>query len=93
MLRQEGEGLREFSTLATISFVFLFVCFLTLSFCLLRAAPVAYGGSQGRGVIGAVATVTRDPQLRLRPTPQLMATLDLQPTEQGQGSNLQPLGS
>ena len=30
---------------------------------------------------------------RLRPTPQLMATPDSQPTEQGQGSNPQPHGS
>ena len=29
--------------------------FFFLSFCLLRAAPVAYGGSQTRGVIRAAA--------------------------------------
>ena len=45
-------------------------------------APVAYGGSQARGEIGAVAVGlhhshgnTRS-NLRLRPTPQLMATPD-----------------
>ena len=32
-------------------------------------------------------------QLCLRPTPQLMATPDPQPAEQGQGSNPQPHGS
>ena len=30
--------------------------FLLLSFCLFRAVPAAYGGSQARGLIGAVAT-------------------------------------
>jgi len=32
-------------------------------------------------------------ELRLQPTPQLMATPDPQPTEQGQGLNPQPHGS
>ena len=51
-------------------------------FCLFRAAPMAYGGSQARGPIGAVATSLRQSQsnveskLRLQPTPQLMVTLD-----------------
>ena len=31
-------------------FIYLFI------YCLFRAAPVAYGGSQARGPIGAVAT-------------------------------------
>ena len=43
-------------------------------FCLFRAASWAYGGSQARGLIGAVATPS-DPFLR--PTPQLTAMLDL----------------
>ena len=29
-------------------------------FCLFRAAPVAYGGSQARGLMGAAATATPD---------------------------------
>ena len=33
-----------------------FPFFFFLSFCLFRAAPVAYGGSQARGPIRAVAT-------------------------------------
>ena len=45
------------------------LCFLSLtlgvSFLLFRATPVAYGGSQARGQIGAVATATPD----LSPTP------------------------
>ena len=51
------------------------------------------------GLTGAVAAglhhshsnVGSEP--RLRPTPQLTATLDPQPTERGQGSNPQPHGS
>ena len=39
----------------------------------------------------ARATATRDS--RLQPTPQLTAAPDHQPTEQGQGPNLQPHGS
>ena len=35
------------------------------------------------------STATQD----LQPTPQLMATLDPEPTELGQGSNLHPHGS
>ena len=34
--------------------VFLF-CFVLFVFCLFRAAPVAYGDSQARGLIGATA--------------------------------------
>ena len=73
-------------------FVFVFVFF----FCLLSfvvvvvvvivaiswAAPTAYGGSQARGLIGAVATGLRQSHSnagskpRLQPTPQLTATTD-----------------
>ena len=51
-------------------------------YCLFRAAPTAYGGSQARGLIGAIAvglhhsrSNTRS-KLCLRPTPQLTATSD-----------------
>ena len=62
------------------SFILFYVLFIY--FLLFRAAPVAYGGSQARGPIGAVATglhhshsnVGSEP--RLRPTPQLTATPD-----------------
>ena len=56
-----------------------------LSFCLsvfFRAAPVAYGGSQARGGIGAVATGIHHSHSNagskpgLKPTPQLTATPD-----------------
>ena len=63
------------------------------------AALAAYGGSQARGLIGAVAiglhhnhsNTISEPSLR--PTPQLTATPGPQPTEQGQGSNPPPHGS
>ena len=48
-----------------------------------------YGGSQARGLIGAVAIGLHQShsyagsEPSLRPTPQLMAMLDRQPTEQG----------
>ena len=67
--------------------------------CLFRATPTAYGGSQARGLIGAVAASLRQSQSnagsepRLRPTPQHTATPNPQPTEQGQGSNPQSHGS
>ena len=62
------------------------------------ATPMAYGGSQARGPIGAVATGLHQShsntgsKLHLQPTPQLIAMPDPQPTEQGQGSNPQPHG-
>ena len=68
-------------------------------FCVLRAAPAAYGGSQARGPVRAAATgytrvtTTWDPSCICNLHPQLTAMSDPQPTEQGQGSNLQPHGS
>ena len=59
---------------------FLFFFF----FCLFRATPITYGGSQARGQIGDVAAglhhnhSSAGSELRLRPTPQLMAMLDPQ---------------
>ena len=79
--------------------VFLFFCFCFFGFCLFGAAPTAYGGSQARGPIGAIAAgphhshSNSGSEPRLQSTPQVIATLDPQPTEQGQGSNLQPHGS
>ena len=61
--------------------------------------PVAYGGSQARGPIRAVAASLRQShsntgsEPRLQPTPHPTATPDPQPTEQGQGLNPQPHGS
>ena len=76
-------------------FIFNFFCLFAFS----RAAPAAYGGSQPRGLIGAAATSLHQSHSNMRsdpllqPTPQLTATPDCQPTEEGQGSNLQPHGS
>ena len=57
---------------------FFFLVFLVFT----RAAPMAYGDSQARGLIGAVAASLRQSQSNarsephLQPTPQLTATLD-----------------
>ena len=60
-------------------FLYLFIyCLSAFS----RAAPVAYGGSQARGPIGAIAAGLHQSnsnsgsELRLQPTPQLTATPD-----------------
>ena len=59
-----------------LCFVFVFV------FVFSRAALAAYGGSQARGLIGAVASGLRQShsntgsEPRLPPTPQLMGTPD-----------------
>ena len=51
-------------------------------FAISRAVPTAYGGSQARGPIGAVASglgqshSNAGSELRLQPTPQLRATPD-----------------
>ena len=56
--------------------------FFFLSFCLFRAAPMAYGSSQARGLIRATAAGLRQnhsnarSEPRLRPTPGLTAMLD-----------------
>ena len=62
---------------------FLFLLMYLFIFCFFfRATPTAYGGSQARGPIGAVATNLRHShsnarfEPHLRPTPQLMAMLD-----------------
>ena len=84
-----------FFILFFLSFLFFVFFFLAISW----PAPAAYGGSQARGQVRAVATGLRQShsnagsELRLRPTPQLTATPDRQPIEQGQGPNPQPHGS
>ena len=65
----------------------LFVCFVFCLFAISWAASAAYGGSQARGRIGAVATGLRQShsnqshsnagsEPRLQPTPQLTAMPD-----------------
>jgi len=76
-------------------FIYIYFCLFAFS----RAIPVAYGGSQARGLIGAVATGLHQSHSNLgsepslQPTPQLTAMPDHQPTEQSQGSNPQAHGS
>ena len=78
--------------------VFLFFPFHFLFFLLFRNAPTAYGGSQARGPIGATAADLHHShgnwgsELRLQPTPQIIAAPNPRPTEQGQGSHPQPCG-
>ena len=63
-------------------------------FFFLRAAPAAYRSSQARGLNGAAAAGLHHShsrsELRLRPTPQLMATSDPYPTE---GPGIEPTSS
>ena len=82
-MRQRGSNtflfhLSKHENLQSLVGVFLFFFFF-LSF---RATLAAYGGSQVRGQIGAVAAGLRQShsnagsEPRLRPTPQLTAMLD-----------------
>ena len=67
-----------------ILFFFSFF-FLFFFFVFSRASPIAFGGSQARGLIGAVVSGLhrsysiqhRRIQLCLQPTPQFTATLDI----------------
>ena len=79
--------------------ILFFFFFFFFFFCIFRATLAARRGSQARDLIGAVAAGLSQShsnarsELRLWPTPQLMAMPDPQPTEWGQGSNPQPHGS
>jgi len=72
-------------------YIFIYFCLFAFS----SAAPTAYGGSQGRGLIRTVATSLSQShsnagsEPRLQSTPQLTVTPDPQPIERGQGSNQQ----
>jgi len=63
--------------LQILLFIYLFIYFFVF-----KATPVAYGGSQARGLIGATAASLchrhshAGTELSLRPTTQLMATPD-----------------
>ena len=67
--------------------------FFSRLFVFSSATPMAYGGSQARGLIGAIATGLRQSHSNLGSEPGLTAMPDPQPTERGHGSNLQPHGS
>ena len=88
-----------------IFWFFVLFCFfgfivvvVVVVFLLFRVTLVAYGSSQARGGIGAAAASLRHShsnagsELCLPSTPQLLATLDPEPTERGQGSNPHPHG-
>ena len=66
-------------TLHELFFIYLFI-YLFCLFAFSRAAPAAYGGSQARGLIRAIAIGLHQShsnsgsELRLPPTPQLSAT-------------------
>ena len=66
----------------SVFWVFFGVFFVFFFFAFSSAAPAAYGGSQARGLMGAVATGLRQShsnarsEPRLRPTPKLTATLN-----------------
>ena len=91
-LSQSSDNTRSLTCCSTREFLIIIIFFIIyfkvacscffLPSCLFRAAPVAYGNSQAMGWIGAAApglhhshSNTRSEPL-LRPTPQLMATLD-----------------
>ena len=63
-------------------FFFVFCLFVVVAISWAAPAPAAYGGSQARGPIGAVATGLRQShsnagsEPHLQPTPQLTATLE-----------------
>ena len=46
---------RQSESKAYLYFILVLIIYLFLSFCLFWATPAAYGGSQVRGLIGAVA--------------------------------------
>ena len=79
---KSNQLLSLWSSLLTSSFSFFFFLFLFFVFYLFRATPTAYGGSQARGLIGAVAADLHQShsntgsELHLQPAPQLMAMLD-----------------
>ena len=79
----------------TNSSFFFFLSFFAISW----AALTAYGGSQARGLIRAVATGLHQSHSNasyepcLPPTPQLTAMPDPLPTDGGQGPNPKPHGS
>ena len=72
------------SHVVNAKFLFFFFNFYVLLF---RTAPMAYGVSQDRGLIGATAAGLHHSRSnagskpRLRPTPQLTETPDPQPTD------------
>ena len=69
--RERGKSLQSF-----VLSVCLFVCLFCL-FAISWAAPMAYGGSQARGLIGAVAASLHHSHSNARVEPPLQSTLQL----------------
>ena len=77
-------GIDVVPPISSCYFLFLFILFIYLFglFAISWAAPAAYGVSQARGLIGAVAASLRQShsnagsEPHLQPTPQLTATPD-----------------
>ena len=71
----------------SVGFLFFGGVFLFLLFLVFTAAPAAYESFQARGQIGATAAGPQHTTAtwNMRPTLQLMAMQDSQPTDQGQG--------
>ena len=73
---------KEASCTGHIVSIFSIIIIIFCLFAISWAAPAAYGGSQARGLIGAVAAGLHQShsnvgsELRLRPTPQVAATPD-----------------
>ena len=71
-----------FFVVVVVLFFYLFLFYFIFVFCLLGASLAAYGGSQPRGLIGAVVAGLHQnhnnarSELHMQPTPQLMATPD-----------------
>ena len=74
--------LSEWGKFTIIFFFFFFFAFFGLLLLLMGAAPVAHGGCQARGLMGAVTAGLHQShsnagsKSHLRPTPQLTATPD-----------------
>ena len=68
-------------------YIYIYIYFFF--FCFFRVAPMAYGGSQARGIMGATAASlcqshsNTGPELHLQPTPQLTAMPDPWPRSVG----------
>ena len=83
-----GQWVQDLALLLGFLFFFWFFGFHLFAF-FSRTTPVAYGGSQAWCLIEAAAASPHQShsnagsELRLRPTPQLTAMPDSQPTEQG----------
>ena len=81
-LRDHCLSMLDVHCLENHCFTYFVLFFSFFFFGLFRAAPAAYGGSQTRGRIGAIASglhqshSNEGSEPQLRPMSQLMATLD-----------------